>query len=107
MINMKAITEYFAGLPARSPRWSAVRTAHLKRNPTCAACGSSDKLEVHHVRPFHLFPNLELDPANLMTLCENGGNCHIMLGHLKNWKSYNLDVRKDAEVLLQKIKARP
>jgi hypothetical protein len=30
-----------------------------------------------------------------------------MLGHLKNWKSYNLEVRKDAEVLLQKIKARP
>jgi hypothetical protein len=30
-----------------------------------------------------------------------------MLGHLKHWKSYNLGVRKDAEVLLQKIKARP
>ena len=107
MRMIKTISEYFAGLPARSPRWSAVRAAHLKRNPTCAACGTRDKLEVHHVRPFHLFPNLELDPANLMTLCETGGNCHIMLGHLKNWKSYNLDVRKDAEVLLQKIKARP
>lgn len=107
MSMMKTITEYFAGLPARSPKWAAVRGAHLKRNPTCAACGSKDNLEVHHVRPFHLFPNLELDPANLMTLCENGGNCHLMLGHLKNWKSYNIDVRKDAEVLLQKIKARP
>ena len=72
-----------------------------------ASARTKDKLEVHHVRPFHLFPNLELDPANLLTLCETGGNCHIMIGHLKNWKSYNLDVRKDAEVLLQKIKARP
>ena len=107
MSIVKTISEYFAGLPARSPRWSAVRDAHLKRNPTCAACGTKDKLEVHHVRPFHIFPNLELDPANLLTLCETGGNCHIMLGHLKNWKSYNLEVRKDAEVLLQKIKARP
>ena len=107
MSMMKAITEYFAGLPARSPRWSAVRGAHLKRNPTCAACGTRDKLEVHHVRPFHLFAHLELDPSNLLTLCETGGNCHLMLGHLKFFKSYNLDVRKDAEVLLQKIKARP
>jgi hypothetical protein len=62
---------------------------------------------VHHIHPFHLYPNLELEPSNLLTLCETGGNCHIMLGHLKNWKSYNLGVRKDAEVLLQKIKARP
>ena len=107
MSMMKAITEYFAGLPARSPRWSAVRGAHLKRNPTCAACGTKDKLEVHHVRPFHLFAHLELDPSNLLTLCETGGNCHLMLGHLKFFKSYNLEVRKDAEVLLQKIKARP
>ena len=107
MSMIKTITEYFAGLPARSPRWSAVRGAHLKRNPTCAACGTRDKLEVHHVRPFHLFAHLELDPSNLLTLCETGGNCHLMLGHLKFFKSYNLDVRKDAEVLLQKIKARP
>jgi 5-methylcytosine-specific restriction protein A len=107
MSMIKTITEYFAGLPSRSPRWSAVRGAHLKRNPTCAACGTKEKLEVHHVHPFHLFPNLELEPSNLLTLCETGGNCHIMLGHLKHWKSYNLGVRKDAEVLLQKIKARP
>lgn len=107
MIIMKAITEYFAGLPARSPRWPAVRGAHLKRNPTCAACGTKDKLEVHHIHPFHLFPNLELDPSNLLTLCETGGNCHLMIGHLKHFKSYNIAVRKDAEALLQKIKARP
>lgn len=107
MITMKAITEYLAGLPARSPRWPAVRGAHLKRNPTCAACGTKDKLEVHHIHPFHLFPNLELDPSNLLTLCETGGNCHLMIGHLKHFKSYNIAVRKDAEALLQKIKARP
>lgn len=107
MSIVKTITEYFAGLPSRSSRWAAVRASHLKRNPTCAACGTRDKLEVHHVRPFHLYPNLELEPSNLLTLCETGGNCHIMLGHLKNWKSYNITVRKDAEVLLQKIKARP
>jgi 5-methylcytosine-specific restriction endonuclease McrA len=107
MSIVKTISEYFAGLPARSPRWPAVRGAHLKRNPTCAACGTKDKLEVHHVHPFHLFPNLELEPSNLLTLCETGGNCHLFIGHHKLFKSYNLQARKDAEVLLQKIKARP
>ena len=107
MSIVKTLTEYFAGLPARSSRWPAVRGAHLKRNPTCAACGTRDKLEVHHIHPFHLFPNLELVGSNLLTLCETGGNCHLMIGHLKHFKSYNISVRKDAEVLLQKIKARP
>ena len=107
MSIIKTLTEFFSGMPARSPRWPAVRGAHLKRNPTCAACGTKDKLEVHHIHPFHLFPNLELDPSNLLTLCETGGNCHLMIGHLKHFKSYNIAVRKDAEALLQKIKARP
>ena len=107
MSVIKTISEYFAGLPARSSRWAAVRGAHLKRNPTCAACGTKEKLEVHHVHPFHLFPNLELEPSNLLTLCETGGNCHLFIGHHKLFKSYNLQARKDAEVLLQKIKARP
>ena len=107
MSIVKTISEYFAGLPARSPRWPAVRGAHLKRNPTCAACGTRDKLEVHHIHPFHIYPELELVGSNLLTLCETGGNCHLMIGHLKNFKSYNIAVRKDAEVLLQKIKARP
>lgn len=107
MSMIKTITEYFAGLPARSSRWPAVRGAHLKRNPTCAACGTRDKLEVHHIHPFHIYPELELVGSNLLTLCETGGNCHLMIGHLKHFKSYNIAVRKDAEVLLQKIKARP
>lgn len=104
---VKTISEYFSGMPARSSRWPAVRAAHLRANPRCAACGTKDKLEVHHIFPFFLHPELELVGTNLLTLCETGGNCHLMIGHLKNWKSYNLEVRKDAEVLCRKIQARP
>ncbi len=49
--------------PRRSPHWPAVRAAHLRRFPTCAACGTFKGVQVHHVRPFWLFPALELDPA--------------------------------------------
>ncbi len=53
----------------------------------------------HHVKPFHLFPNLELDHENLVTLCESkkyGVNCHLWFGHLGNFKLYNPDGISDA-----------
>ena len=94
----------------RSPKWPAVRAAHLKAHPTCEACGEGNTkiLNVHHVVPFHIDPTKELDEANLITLCEGSVvNCHLHFGHLRNWKSWNVDVRKDAAEWLKKIKNRP
>ena len=109
MSIVKRISEYFAGMPARSPKWPAVRKAWLKIHPACAACGTTDRLEVHHIQPFNLRPDLELNPHgdNLITLCETGGNCHLFVGHLKNFKSFNSTVREDAKIVLKKIKSRP
>lgn len=78
----------------RSTEWRNVREKHVKDHPVCLACGGTKFLEVHHVFPFHLFPELELDPSNLMTLCSSGpGNidCHLIVGHCGNWKDYNPD----------------
>jgi 5-methylcytosine-specific restriction protein A len=74
----------------RSPKWRAVRARHLKAHPECAACGSRVGLQVHHIKPFHLAPALELEPSNLVTLCEyvGGLECHEMLGHGDHWQSY-------------------
>jgi 5-methylcytosine-specific restriction protein A len=87
--------DVLAGRPLEAPRsvrWPAVRRAHLKAHPTCAACGGRARLNVHHLRPFHLYPELELDPENLLTLCEGGvaaTNCHLLFGHGGNWSRYN------------------
>jgi len=81
---------------ARSPKWAKVRAAHLKAHPACEACGQRDALEVHHVQPFHLQPDLELDPANLMTLC--GDPCHIVHGHLMAWARYSPTARTDVRI---------
>ena len=54
----------------RSDQWPKVRKTHLASHPTCELCGGEKKLEVHHMRPFHLHPELELEPSNLITLCE-------------------------------------
>jgi 5-methylcytosine-specific restriction protein A len=94
----------------RSPRWKAMRKHYLTEHPTCAVCGGTWKLEVHHIKPFHTHPRLELDPDNLITLCEaktNGVSCHLLFGHLGNFKSINLNVVADVKTWHQKIKTRP
>lgn len=95
---------------ARSSQWPTVRKHFLEQHPTCAACGGTEKAEVHHRRPFHLHPELELSPDNLVTLCEsghNGVNCHLHYGHSGSYKSFNPDVVADAAHCLDKITHRP
>lgn len=85
----------------RSPQWPGVRATHLASNPTCIVCGGTGGLQVHHVRPFHVHPELELDPNNLVTLCTTNGtlNCHIRFGHLDNFKNkWNPNIKVDAEM---------
>jgi hypothetical protein len=82
----------------RSAHWHHVRDQFLKINPKCAACGSTDGLEVHHIMPFHICLDLgrgyaELDPRNLITLCRTGRNCHQLLGHLDDFSSYCLTIK--------------
>lgn len=91
----------------RSNLWANVREGHLFANPTCGVCGGKEKLEVHHIVPFHISPSLELDPKNLITLCESkkhGVNCHLFIGHLGNYRNWNSRVRIDALYWLEKIK---
>jgi hypothetical protein len=82
----------------RSSSWPKVRAKFLKSNPSCAVCGSTKKLEVHHITPFHIDPSLELEESNLITLCESkkAVNCHLFFGHLCDYKSYNKSVKDDA-----------
>lgn len=77
------------GRTKRSPRWPAVEKEHLRKFPQCAVCQSIDRLQVHHIRPFHLSPALELDPGNLVTLCMSKGNhCHLLVGHGDDFKAF-------------------
>lgn len=83
----------------RSSEWPRVEKEHLLREPACAACGYKGRgLQVHHIKPFHLHPNLELDPGNLITLCEiKERDHHLLIGHLDDWESYNPNVRTDVK----------
>jgi hypothetical protein len=94
----------------RSSHWPAVRKNHLALHPFCAVCGGTEKLEAHHQKPFHVHPELELEPSNLITLCEanrGGINCHLAFGHLSNFKSWNESVAEDAAAWAVKLATRP
>jgi hypothetical protein len=91
----------------RSGHWRTVRKNHLKKNAECVVCGDTKKLEVHHIKPFHLYPELELEPSNLLTMCESksyGIICHLLIGHNGSYKNINPDVVKDSLAWKEKLK---
>lgn len=94
----------------RSSKWASVRRRHLKTNPECALCGGTAKLNVHHIKPFHVYPELELEPTNLITLCEDKGGgvyCHLFFGHLGDYKSINVDILEDIKHWKEKLASKP
>ena len=88
----------------RSANWRTIRNEHIENHPTCECCGKKNKiiqpLEVHHKKPFYLNPELELEPTNLITLCRS---CHLLVGHLMNYKNYNDKVDSDSLYFNQRI----
>lgn len=92
---MEPISPIFAvweGKP-RSGHWPTVRAHHLSRNPFCVCCGQKNNLTVHHVKPVSISPELELEPENLRTVCNE---CHFVIGHLGNWRWINSHFDIDA-----------
>ena len=80
----------------RSPQWDRLRDDYIEKYPTCAACGGMESLQVHHRKPFHLHPELELNEGNLISLCMGEHNCHLNIGHGDSFKCYNPDVTTDS-----------
>lgn len=85
----------------RSGHWPTLRKEFLDKNPKCAVCGGTKNLEAHHIKPFHLHPELELDETNLIALCEASStfNCHLIVGHAMNFRNVNLTSVRDSAYL--------
>src|SRR3990167_2597292 len=86
---------------ARDSGWSDFRKTCIKKE--CEVCGAKYFLELHHIIPFWISPDLELFPSNVVTLCGGVRNCHLRFGHLGFWKSYNPKLREWIDL----IKHRP
>ena len=74
-------------------RWDRAKAQQLEKFPYCQCCGTQDALQVHHVLPKHLFPDLEYELSNLVTLCMSANKCHLNIGHLGSWNDYNMNLR--------------
>jgi hypothetical protein len=88
------------GLIKRSPHWPTVEKHFREAHPTCAACGGTERLNVHHIIPFHVNAALELDPNNLITLCMGKLECHLHIGHGGSFSAWNEGVREMAAEVL-------
>ena len=91
----------------RSPRWPRVEKQALFAHPTCAGCGSRLHLQVHHKKPFHSFPQLELEPTNLIVMCMSATECHLRIGHGDHFRAFNPNVELDAAASLRNPESRP
>jgi hypothetical protein len=88
----------------RSSAWRSIRKKHLENNPRCEACGARERVVPHHIVPVHVDPSRELDPQNLVSLCESRTfNCHLFFGHLKRWDRHNPRVLEDARTWRARI----
>lgn len=88
----------------RSSGWDKVRAERIKIDGKCCrACTKKRNLQVHHIQPVHLVPSLELDIYNTVTLC---GRCHLLIGHLDCWRSFNAAVLADVSTIIDRIKER-
>jgi hypothetical protein len=96
-------------MKARSPHWGKLQKKLVGEHPYCSACGcrSRRKLVAHHIVPYHHAPELELEPSNLIVLCESGRygvHCHLFLGHFGDFKRrHNPDIKTDAATWLARL----
>ena len=97
--NLRAIFRDFRLGAKRSPKWPAVEREVLEKTKACEACKGTKKLQVHHKLPFHLHPELELDPKNLVVLCMGRNACHLLIGHGDNFQMYTPHL----DALLEKV----
>ena len=92
----------------RSNDWPRVRKGFVKKNPICAVCWKKgslfNSLNVHHIRVFHKFPELELDENNLIVLCRQD---HFSWGHYYNFSSWNENIKEDVEKWRNRVLNRP
>ncbi len=87
----------------RHKDWRKVRGEFLKKQNVCQVCLKKAK-QVHHIIPFHINIELELERDNLMTFCRVH---HFWFGHLGSWHSWNENIVEDARIMREKILNRP
>ena len=64
--------------PSWLKEWRELSSRMREEHPQCAVCGSTERLQVHHILDKRLYPAYRLDPSNLIVLCPS---CHTFGRH--------------------------
>lgn len=54
-----------------SNEWKKLRKEIINRDKHCLICGSTNKLEAHHIIPLDIMWDLRNDKSNIITLCKH------------------------------------
>ena len=83
--------------PASEARDKAQTVMHRYKaaHPDCEVCGAKGgilkPLDVHHVVPVSVAPDMATDTNNLITVCRN---CHLWVCHAGNYRLYVGNLRE-------------
>lgn len=81
------------------PAWRRLRNEHIKAQPDCQVCGIVAKdNQVHHIKQRRTNPELFLDRANLITLCQRH---HFWVGHASDWRASNTNLAASITAIRQ------
>lgn len=82
----------------RKSPWLKLREAKIEENPLCELCESVGKTEsgkfIDHILNRIMFPDYELEPDNLQTLCER---CHSQKTRLESIPKTKAEYIKEME----------
>jgi 5-methylcytosine-specific restriction endonuclease McrA len=96
MLGWQTLQRHYLNLRApdgasRNFSWQRCRKRFLKKvGKVCVCCSSKKQIEVHHVLPRHIRPDLAVDMTNLIALCKG---CHLRIGHLGSYFTYNATIK--------------
>ena len=78
--------------------WVVVKALaqYREEHPVCEITGLKP-VEVHHIKPVELFPELASDPSNFISLYRRSG--HFILGHAGNWNWYVENIRETGAMM--------
>lgn len=95
MLGWKTIQRHYLNLMAPDKAslngsWQRCRKKFLKKvGKVCACCGNLKSIQVHHILPRHIRPDLAVVMTNLIALCRW---CHLRIGHLGSYFNYNAEI---------------
>lgn len=88
--------------PRMSQRWFALRYKVLAKYRKCCLCGSQERLQVDHIKPYSKYPHLVFQENNLQVLCRecNQGKSNKYEHDFRDNQRPHVDIDRIVDIFL-------